>query len=130
MNETILNEILKEVLEEQRENTVNTGLMAKATENLSDKITGIEEKATGLKITAPEPDLEPIKELLKKHFQILRALIDAQPKEVRQVKQIMLFPIESHKLEFYKAVLGQLFKWAAILVIVLVVIFKIEHYLK
>lgn len=128
MNEEILQSVLSEVLEGQKEETVSNGLLTKAVEKITDKITGMEEKVTGLKITAPELDLEPVKDVLKKQFQSLEALIAAQPKEVRQIKQIVLFPIESHKLEFYKAVLGQLFKWATILVIALVVIFKITSF--
>lgn len=130
MNEEILQSVLTEVLEGQKEGTVSNGLLTKAVENIADRITGIEEKVAGLKITVPDPDLAPVNELLKIQFQVIQGVVEAQPKEVRQIKQIVLFPIESHKLEFYKTVLGQFFKWATILIIALVIIFKIEHYLK
>ncbi|MBO9683799.1 MAG: hypothetical protein J7502_14210 [Flavisolibacter sp.] len=130
MNEEILQSVLTEVLEGQKEEAISNGLLTKAVENISDRITGIEEKVSKLKITVPDPDLVPVNGLLKKHFQVIQGVIEAQPKEVRQIKQIVLFPIESHKLEFYKIVMGRFFKWATILIIALVIIFKIEHYLK
>ncbi len=130
MNEEILQSVLEELLEGQKETPVSNGLLTAAVENLSDKVALVENKVDNLKITAPAPDLQPVKELLKKHVQIIQALLEAQPKEVQQISRTVLFPIEGHKLEFYKAVLGQLCKWATILVIVLVLIFKIEAWLK
>lgn len=129
MNEEILQSVLTESMEEQRYTTVNVGLLTKAVEDISEKIATIENKVAALKITVPEPGLKQVKELLKEHYQLLQVLIGAQPKEVRQIKQTVLFPIESHKLEFYKAVLGQFFKWTTILVIALVIIFKIDTWM-
>lgn len=110
MKEKIIKSVLEEALEGQKEVTVSIGLLTTAVENLSDRITAIESNAENLKITVPEPDLKPVKELLRAYLQIIQALIEVQPKEVQQINRTVLFPIESHKLDFYKAVLGLFFK--------------------
>lgn len=130
MKEEIIQSVLEELLEGQKDTPVSIGLLTTAVEKQSDKITEIEDKVVKLKIEVPAPDLRPVEELLAAHNRKIQAIIAAQPKEMQQINRTVLFPIEGHKLEFYKAILGQFFKWGTILIIALVIIFKIEHYLK
>lgn len=49
----------------------------------------------------------------------MEAIIAQQPKQVLHEKRIHLFPVESHKFDFYGKIFGQVLKWASIVIIVL-----------
>ncbi|GAB3013862.1 hypothetical protein GCM10027051_16390 [Niabella terrae] len=67
MKEEIIQSVLEESLEGQKETPVSIGLLTAAVEKQSDKITEIEDKVAKLKIEVPAPDLRSVEELLAAH---------------------------------------------------------------
>ena len=120
MNEQILQSVLTEILEAQKGNDINTGLLTKAVENLSDKLTDIEKKASNLKIIIPPPNTQSIESILKLSTEKIENIVAAQPKSVTHEKRMIFFPIETHKFDFYKKNLNVILKWVSIVIIVLI----------
>ncbi|ANH83159.1 hypothetical protein A8C56_21185 [Niabella ginsenosidivorans] len=77
MKEEIIQSVLEELLEGQKESPVSLGLLTAAIEKQSDKITEIEDKVAKLKIEVPAPNLRPVEELLAAHNRKIQAIIAA-----------------------------------------------------
>ena len=120
MNEEVFKEVLSELSETDKELAINNGLLTKAVESFTDRLTQMENKIGNLKVAVPPPDLQPVADMLQKHSMNVEAILEQQPKQVLHEKRTILFPIESYKLDFYKKILGQFLKWLAIVIIVLV----------
>jgi len=119
MNEEVLHTILSELSEADKQLAVNNGLLTKAIENLSGTFKEMESKTGNLKVSVPAPDTRPIIIELEKYLKKTEALIAQLPKQVLHEKRITLFPVESHKFDFYKKIFGQFLKWTAIVIIAL-----------
>lgn len=120
MNEEILHAVLAELSEADKQLAVNNGLLTKAVENLSSTVKEMESRIGNLKVSVPARDIRPITTELEKYLKKTETIIAQQPKQVLHEKRIHLFPVESHKFDFYRKVFGQLLKWTAIVVIVLI----------
>jgi hypothetical protein len=123
MNEEILKEVLTEISEEQKMLNINNGLLTKAIEDFSEKLSEFENKLSNNHVSTREET-----KLVITNLQRLKTMIDAQPKEVIHEKRILLFP-ETYKQEFYKIVFGKVVKLVAIILVTLFAFFLLKDLL-
>ena len=123
MNEEILKAILAEILEEQKIFNTNNGLLTKAIEGFSEKLSELENKLSNNHISTQEET-----KLVITNLQRLKTIIEAQPKQVIHEKRILLFP-ETYKQEFYKIIFGSVVKSFAILIVTLFSFFFLKDLL-
>jgi hypothetical protein len=108
--------VLQEILEEQQQtNKMNTDLVA-AVNRLTTKVSGFQEKLENQKIIVPAADPQPLQEVIRKGVMDIKLMVGAQPKNIIQKFQVLLFPEQDAKL-FYKVVFGRWFLWLAIMVL-------------
>ena len=123
MNEEVLKAVLSEILEEQKMLNINNGLITKAVEDFSEKLSDLENKLSNTNGNT-EADLQ----IINRNLQKLKLIIEAQPKQVVHEKRILLFP-ETYKQEFYKIVLGRVVKLVAIIFVTLFAFFFLKDLL-
>ena len=123
MNEEVLKAVLSEILEEQKILKINNGLITKAVEDFSEKLSDFENKLSGLQVSTGS-DLQ----VINRNLQRFKIIIEAQPKQVIHEKRILLFP-ETYKQEFYKIVFGKVVKLVAIIFVTLFVFFFLKDLL-
>jgi len=123
MNEEILKAVLTEILEEQKMFNTNNGLLTKAIEDFSEKLSDFENKLSNNQAGTREET-----KLVITNLQRLKTIIDAQPKQVIHEKRILLFP-ETYKQEFYKIIFNGIVKSFAILVVTLFAFFFLKDLL-
>ena|SRR5665213_516770 len=123
MNEEVLKAVLSEILEEQKMLNINNGLITKAVESFSEKLSDFENKLSNTKESAGA-DLQIINTTLQK----LKIIIEAQPKHVIHEKRILLFP-ETYKQEFYKIALGRVIQLVAVILVTLFAFFLLKDLL-
>lgn len=110
----ILELVLKEMLDEQKNaNKINNDLVS-AINQLTGKVNSFNEKLESQKILPPPTDTKPVQEMIKKGIMEMQLIIATQPKNVTRKFQILLFPEHDAKL-FYKIVFGRWFMWLAIM---------------
>ena len=123
MNEEVLKAILAEILEEQKMLNTNNGLLTKAIEDFSEKLSDFENKLSNNHVSTQEET-----KLVITNLQRLKTIIDAQPKQMIHEKRILLFP-ETYKQEFYKIIFGSVVKSFAILIVTLFAFFFLKDLL-
>lgn len=123
MNEEVLKAVLSEILEEQKMLNINNGLITKAVEDFSEKLSDFENKLSNTK-GSTGADIE----LINTNLQRLKIIIEAQPKQVIHEKRILLFP-ETYKQEFYKIVIVSFIKLVAIIIAALFAFFFLKDLL-
>ncbi len=102
---------------------INNGLITKAVEDFSEKISDFENKLSNTK-ESTVADLQ----IINTNLQRLKIIIEAQPKQVIYEKRILLFP-ETYKQEFYKIVFGNVVKLVAIIIVILFAFFFLKDLL-
>ena len=123
MNEEVLKAVLSEILEEQKMLNINNGLITKAVEDFSEKLSDSENRISELSV-GTETNLL----LINTNLQRLKTIIEDQPKQIIHEKRILLFP-ETYKQEFYKIVLGRVIKLVAIIFVTLFAFFLLRDLL-
>ena len=123
MNEEVLKAVLAEIFEEQKMLNINNGLITKAVEDFSEKLSDFENKLSNTNGNTGA-DLQ----IINRNLQKLKLIIEAQPKQVVHEKRILLFP-ETYKQEFYKIVLGRVVKLVAIIFVTLFAFFILKDLL-
>ena len=123
MNEEILKAVLSEILEEQKMLNINNGLITRAVEDFSEKLSDFENKLFNTK-ESTGADLQ----IINRNLQRLKIIIEDQPKQIIHEKRILLFP-ETYKQEFYKIILGRVIKLVAIIVVTLFAFFLLRDLL-
>ena len=123
MNEEVLKAVLAEILEEQKMLNINNGLITKAVEDFSEKLSDFQNKLSNTE-GSTGADLQ----IINTNLQRLKIIIEAQPKQVILEKRILLFP-ETYKQEFYKIVLGKVVKLVAIIFVTLFASFFLKDLL-
>lgn len=123
MNEEVLKAILAEILEEQKMFNTNNGLLTKAIEDFSEKLSDFENKLSDNLVSTREET-----KLVITNLQRIKTIIEAQPKQVIHEKRILLFP-ETYKQEFYKIIFGSIVKSFAILIVTLFAFFFLKDLL-
>jgi hypothetical protein len=123
MNEEVLKEVLSEILEEQKMLNINNGLITKAVEDFSEKLSDFGNKLSNTK-ESTVADLQ----IINTNLQRLKIIMEAQPKQIIHEKRILLFP-ETYKQEFYKIILGRVIKLVAIILVTLFTFFFLKDLL-
>lgn len=123
MNEEILKAVLTEILEEQKMFNTNNGLLTKAIEDFSEKLSDFENKLSNNHVSSREET-----KLVITNLQRLKTIIEAQPKQMIHEKRILLFP-ETYKQEFYKIIFGRVVKLFAIVTVALFAFFFLKDLL-
>jgi len=123
MNEEVLKAVLSEILEEQKMLNINNGLITKAVEDFSVRLSDIENKLSNTKESAGA-DLQ----IINTNLQRLKIILEAQPKQMIHEKRILLFP-ETYKQEFYKIVISSFIKLVAIIIAALFAFFFLKNLL-
>ena len=123
MNEEVLKAVLSEILEEQKMLNINNGLITKAVEDFSEKLSDFENKLSNTK-GSTGADLQ----IINTNLQRLKIIIEDQPKQIIHEKRILLFP-ETYKQEFYKIILGKVVKLVAIIFVTLFAFFFLKDLL-
>lgn len=116
MDHDVLEPVLQEILEEQKQtnelNRVNTRTLIE----LEKRVAAIEKKGDQKLLSPVSIDNTQIEKIMSENTDKIIRFIADQPKEFVQHKRILLFP-EHNAAEFYKLVYGRLFKWLTILFI-------------
>ena len=123
MNEEVLKAVLSEILEEQKMLNINNGLLTKAVEDFSEKLSDFENKFSNSK-ESTGADLQ----IINRNLQKLTTIIEDQPKHVIYEKRILLFP-EIYKQEFYRIVFDNVVKLLAVIIITLFAFFFLKDLL-
>ena len=123
MNEEVLKAVLSEILEEQKMLNINNGLITKAVEDFSEKLSDFENKLSNKK-ESTGADLQ----IINTNLQRLKIIIEDQPKQIIHEKRILLFP-ETYKQEFYRIVFGKVVKLVAIIFVTLFAFFFLKDLL-
>ena len=123
MNEEVLKAVLSEILEEQKMLNINNGLITKAVEAFSEKLSDFENRISDLSVST-----EANMQFINTNLQRFKIIIEAQPKQVIHEKRILLFP-DSYKQEFYKIVIGKVVKLVAIILVTLFAFFFLKDLL-
>jgi len=123
MNEEILKAVLTEILEEQKMFNINNGLLTKAIEDFSEKLSDFDNKLSDNHVSTREET-----KLVITNLQRLKTVIEAQPKQMIHEKRILLFP-ETYKQEFYKIIFGKVVKLFAIVTVTLFAFFFLKDLL-
>ena len=123
MNEEVLKAVLSEILEEQKMFNTNNGLLTKAIEDFSEKLSDFENKLSNNHVNTEEET-----KLVITNLQRLKTIIESQPKEMIHEKRILLFP-ETYKQEFYKIIFGKVVKLFAIVTVTLFAFFFLKDLL-
>ena len=123
MNEEVLKAVLSEILEEQKMLNINNGLITKAVEDFSEKLSDFENKLSNSK-ESTGADLQ----IINTNLQRLKIIIEDRPKQIIHEKRILLFP-ETYKQEFYRIVFGKVVKLVAIIFVTLFAFFFLKDLL-
>jgi hypothetical protein len=123
MNEEVLKAVLSEILEEQKILNINNGLLTKAIEGFSEKLSDFENKLSNNHVSTEEET-----KLVITNLQRLKTIIEAQPKQMIHEKRILFFP-ETYQQEFYKIIFGSVVKSFAILIVTLFTFFFLKDLL-
>lgn len=102
MNGEVLKAVLSEILEEQSMLNINNGLLTKAVEDFSEKLSDFENK-----LCQTEGSTAADLNIINRNMQRLSTTIEAQPKQVIREKRILLFPEPINK-SFTKLYLAKL----------------------
>lgn len=106
--------VLKEILEELQElNKMNADEVA-AINQLTTKVSRLQEKQEVSGIQQPLVNTQPFQEALIKGITDLKIHITSQPKNFTRKFQILLFPERDAQL-FYKVIFGRWFLWLGIM---------------
>ncbi|HEY5464665.1 MAG TPA: hypothetical protein VIJ95_15490 [Hanamia sp.] len=123
MNEEILKAVLTEILEEQKMFSTNNGLLTKAIEDFSEKLSDFDNKLSNNHVSTEEEA-----KLVITNLQRLKTIIEAQPTQMIHEKRVLLFP-ETYKQEFYKIIFGKVVKLLAIVTVTLFAFFFLKDLL-
>lgn len=111
METDILETVLKDVSEDQKENNrIIVDLSGKVT-GLTEKVSAFEENQQKIKVVAPPADTSPIENIAAKYFLEYCRLLEGQPKKIVRQFRLVLFP-ESNTDRYYKIVFGRLIPWS------------------
>jgi len=111
METTILETVLKEVLEEQQTNNQSIQELTGKVALLSNKVSAFEENQQKIKITAPAADTSRLEKIAATHFLEYCRLLEAHPKKIVRQFRLVLFP-EFNTDRYYKIVFGRLIPWS------------------
>lgn len=126
MDLEIMEQVLKEILQQQKDITADNEKDNEARQQVFAKLETFEKKLDTLKIPANETSAVLIP--VKKWIEEVKTLIAAQPKTVVHERRFQLFANRTE--EFYKFIFGTLFKGIVILIIVVYGLVVLNRYIR
>jgi hypothetical protein len=92
MNEKIISDVLKEVLEVQQNQSKEIEFLTKVVEINNNEIKDFQNMLGQLKIQVPQLDTKPIADSINLGIDHIRKIVASQPKEVLHEKRILFYP--------------------------------------
>jgi len=114
MNEKVLETVLNEILEEQKDMWKELSHNTKVIECYSELFKQFEVHIKQFKVESP--DLKPIENILNKRLSKIQELVEVQPKNVLHEKRILFYP-EGDKQNFIKFLTNKILLYFSISVI-------------
>jgi hypothetical protein len=118
--------VLKEILQQQKEMTLQMGKGSEARQELFIKLEAFEKQVTGIKVPSFH-ELSSTFLLIKTRLGELKTMIDAQPKNVIRKRTFQLFP--DWPMEYYRIIFGSVFKYLVILIVGIYALVIIDRYI-
>src|SRR6187402_1774892 len=103
METEVLETVLKDVLDDLKNNHQVLQELTGKVAALDEKIATFEKKQEQLQIVAPPVDTAPIEQMAGNYFQKFCRILEAQPKKVIREFRLVLFP-ETNTDRYYKIV--------------------------
>src|SRR4051812_45407581 len=103
MDQDVIEQVLKEILQQQKEMALQMEKDGEARQELFIKLEAVEKQVAGIKIPASH-ELSPTLLLVKNKVEELKSTIEAQPKNVVHKKSFQLFP--DWAMEYYRIIFG------------------------
>jgi len=121
MESTIMETVLKEVLEEQKlTNELHQEQTGKM-EELIKKVEAYDQKLEQVKVIAPPVDTVPIQKIMDSGLQKITQVVAGQPKNVIRQVRLLLFP-ETNSDRYYRLIFGRLIPWAGLFLTIIFLI--------
>jgi len=117
MDSEILQSVLREILEEQKETKQAITKLTSRLEELGVKTDSFNEKLLRQKTIAPAADTRVIQDVVKTGVEQIQEIISRQPKSVVRQFRFLLFP-ELYADSYYRIVFGRLLFWMMIFLVV------------
>ena len=127
MDSAVMEEVLKEILQQQKEMEEASEKEQEAMLQMFIKLEAFDQKLETLKLPATI-DVSTVLTPIKRWLEELKALVEAQPKTVVHEKRFHLFP--NRPEEYYKLIFGNFFKGLVILIIGVYALVIINRYIR
>jgi hypothetical protein len=127
MEQAVIEHVLQEILQQQKEIGLQMGKDGEARQELFIKLEALEKQLAGIKVP-PSPELSPTLLLVKNRVEELKSILEAQPKNVVHKKSFQLFP--DRPVEYYKTIFGSVFKYLVILIVGIYSLVIINRYIR
>ncbi len=126
MDLAIMEQVLKEILRQQKEIATSHEKANEATQQVFVRLDAFDKKLDTLKI--PANDTSGVLMPVKRWIEEVKVLVEAQPKTVVHEKSFQLFPNKPE--EYYKIIFGGLFRGLVILIVFIYALVIINRYIK
>ncbi len=127
MDLALMEQILKEILREQKELAVENQRVREDRQQVFSKLENIDKKLDTLK-TSPAIDQSSLLPSIKKSLEEVKMTIETQPKTLVHQKSFQLFP--NRPEEYYRIIFGGIFKGLVILIVGIYALVIIDRYIK
>lgn len=116
MDKDIMETVLTEMLEEQKQNDLLNRENTQALVEQDKRLSTIEKKLDNKSLAPVPTDTKQVERLIAEGINKTIAIVADQPKQVIHQKRILLFP-EYNTNEYYKIVFGRVLGWIVLLII-------------
>ena len=127
MDSAVMEEVLKEILQQQKEMAAESEKEQEARQQIFIKLEAFDKKLDTLKSPVGN-DTSAVLTTMKKWLEEIRVLVEAQPKTAVHEKRFHLF--QNKPEEYYKFIFGHLFKGLVILIIGIYTLVVINRYIR
>jgi hypothetical protein len=127
MDSAVMEEVLKEILQQQKEMAAENQKEQEARQQIFIKLEAFDKKLETLKMPGTN-DVTTVLTPIKKWLEEVKTLIEGQPKTVVHEKSFHLFPNKPE--EYYNFIFGNLFKGLVILIIGIYTLVIINRYIR
>ena len=126
MDLEIMEQVLKEILQQQKDITADNEKDHEARQQVFVKLDALDKKLDTLKV--PANDTTAVLIPVKRWLEEVKALFEAQPKTVVHEKSFQLFPNKPE--EYYRIIFGGLFRGLVIFIVFIYALVILNRYIK
>jgi hypothetical protein len=127
MESAVIEQVLKEILQQQKEMGLQIEKDGEARQELFVKLEGLEKKLEMIKIPTSQ-ESTPLLLFVKNRVEELKTIFEAQPKNVVHKRSFQIFP--DWPVEYYKISFGRVFKYLVILIVGVYALVIINRYIR